>query len=55
MDSLLESVLNAAALRPAPHNALHAVVAAYDKALKDEETKLPSYLMAALEAARRNC
>ena len=32
--------------------ALQPILAAYDKALADPETKMPSYLMAALEASR---
>lgn len=29
-----------------------AIISAYDKAIKDPNTKIPSYLMAAIEAAR---
>lgn len=29
-----------------------AILAAYDRAIQDENTKIPSYLMAAIEAAR---
>lgn len=48
--------LVSASLRPAtPEFALQAVVAAYDKAKLDEETKLPTYLMLALEMARKSC
>lgn len=34
-------------------DALRAVVSAYDLALKDEQTKIPTYLHAAIENARR--
>lgn len=33
--------------------ALHAVIAAYEKAMDDPQTKIPTYLHAAIENARK--
>lgn len=62
LDAIMESMLTGATqtyragMDNAPSTqALRAVVSAYDKALQDEESKLPTYLHLALEMARRSC
>lgn len=53
VQELMAGILNDAADRMLAENRLRAILAAYERAKLDPQTKLPSYLMAALEAASR--
>lgn len=49
----IREILDAAVDKLLTENRLRAILAAYERAKSDPQTKLPSYFMAALEAARR--
>lgn len=50
---LFAQILSRVAEPPSPGDRLRAILAAYERAKTDPHAKLPSYLMAALEAAKQ--
>ena len=50
---LMGGILNDAVDRMLAENRLRAILSAYERAKLDPQTKIPSYFMAALEAAAR--
>lgn len=53
LNPLMREILEDGAERLLLENRLRAIVIAYERAKMDPNTKMPSYLMAALEAARQ--
>lgn len=54
VQELIGGILNDALERMTTQNHLRAILAAYERARDDPQTKLPAYLLAALDAALRN-
>ena len=52
LNPIFADMLNDAADRLLAENRLRAILAAYERAQKDPQVKIPTYLVAALEAAK---